>query len=58
MTSFSNPRGEHTETRPPPPNSLARSFAGISMSLESYPLDELLRRRYEKFRNIGQFYTV
>lgn len=26
--------------------------------LKGMPLEELLRRRYEKFRNIGQFYTV
>jgi acetyl-CoA carboxylase carboxyl transferase subunit alpha len=26
--------------------------------LQSLPLDELLRRRYDKFRNIAQFYTV
>lgn len=26
--------------------------------LESMPLDELLHRRYEKFRNIAQFYTA
>ncbi len=26
--------------------------------LKTLPLDELLRRRYEKFRNIGQFYTL
>ena len=26
--------------------------------LKAFPLDELLRRRYDKFRNIAQFYTV
>jgi acetyl-CoA carboxylase alpha subunit len=26
--------------------------------VQKLPIDELLARRYEKFRNIAQFYTV
>ncbi len=37
---------------------LAEKLRGHLNELKAMPIDELLRRRYDKFRNIAQFYTV
>ncbi len=57
-TSSPNPEsGAHTDP-PKAAELLAEKLRWHLNELKALPLDELLRRRYEKFRNIAQFYTV